>query len=145
MKEFLHHPPKISTHLHILIKVYDFFLLWIWSLTQQNMRSRFAIISSKPTYPPKKKPLEVGTYKISFQKPYKNLRIDGWTKEWVNGTLQVVLTLNHERWGWCYEPHRSKVKRCEHGQLIQNKSNNTRLCLMHKSGMRHCSNSWSTT
>ena len=31
-KEFIHHPPKISTHLHILIKVYDFFLLWIWSL-----------------------------------------------------------------------------------------------------------------
>jgi len=26
-KEFVHHPPKISTHLHILIKVYDFFLL----------------------------------------------------------------------------------------------------------------------
>ena len=23
--EFLHYPPKISTHLHILIKVYDFF------------------------------------------------------------------------------------------------------------------------
>ena len=26
-KEFIHHPPKISTHLHILIKVYDLFLL----------------------------------------------------------------------------------------------------------------------
>ena len=32
-KEVIHHPPKISTHLHILIKVYDLFLLWIWSLT----------------------------------------------------------------------------------------------------------------
>ena len=32
-KEFIHHPPKISTHLYILIKVYDLFLLWIWSLT----------------------------------------------------------------------------------------------------------------
>jgi hypothetical protein len=32
-KEFVHHPPKISTHLHIMIKVYDLFLLWIWSLT----------------------------------------------------------------------------------------------------------------
>ena len=32
-KEFIHHPPKISTHLHILIKVYDLFLLWIRSLT----------------------------------------------------------------------------------------------------------------
>ena len=27
------HPPKISTHLHILIKAYDLFLLWIQSLT----------------------------------------------------------------------------------------------------------------
>ena len=32
-KEFIHHPQKISTHLHILIKVYDLFLLWIRSLT----------------------------------------------------------------------------------------------------------------
>ena len=32
-KEFIYHPPKICTHLHILIKVYDLFLLWIWSLT----------------------------------------------------------------------------------------------------------------
>ena len=32
-KEFIHHPPKISTHLHILIKVYDLFLLRIQSLT----------------------------------------------------------------------------------------------------------------
>ena len=32
-KEVIHHPPKISTHLHILIKVYDLFLLWIRSLT----------------------------------------------------------------------------------------------------------------
>ena len=32
-KEFTHHPPKIFTHLHILIKVYDLFLLWIRSLT----------------------------------------------------------------------------------------------------------------
>jgi hypothetical protein len=32
-KEFIHHPPKISTHLHILIKVYDLFLFWIRSLT----------------------------------------------------------------------------------------------------------------
>ena len=33
IKEFLHHRQKISTHLHILIKVYDLFLLWIRSLT----------------------------------------------------------------------------------------------------------------
>ena len=32
-KEFIHHPPKISTHLHILIKFYDLSLLWILSLT----------------------------------------------------------------------------------------------------------------
>jgi len=32
-KEFIHHPQKISTHLHILNKVYDWFLLWIRSLT----------------------------------------------------------------------------------------------------------------
>ena len=32
-KEFTHHPLKISTHLHILIKIYDLFLLWIRSLT----------------------------------------------------------------------------------------------------------------
>ena len=32
-KEFIHHPPKISTHLHILMKVYDLFLLWIRFLT----------------------------------------------------------------------------------------------------------------
>ena len=33
IKEFIHYPPKISTHLHILIKVYDLFLLWIRFLT----------------------------------------------------------------------------------------------------------------
>ena len=32
-KESIHHPPKVSIHLHILIKVYDLFLLWIRSLT----------------------------------------------------------------------------------------------------------------
>ena len=50
----IHHPPKISTHLHILIKAYDLFLLWIPSLTQQNMRSKSAFISSIPTDPPKR-------------------------------------------------------------------------------------------
>ena len=47
------HPPKISTNLHILIKAYDLFLLWNGSLTQQNMRRKFAIISSIPTDLPK--------------------------------------------------------------------------------------------
>ena len=32
-RSLIHHPPKISTHLHILINVYDLFLLWIRSLT----------------------------------------------------------------------------------------------------------------
>jgi len=58
-KEFIHHPPKISTHLHILIKVYDLFLLWIRCLTYQNMRSRYAFKSSIPTAP-QKQPLEIG-------------------------------------------------------------------------------------
>ena len=59
-KKLIHHPPKkISTHLHILIKVYDLFLLWIRSLTQQNMRSRYAFKSSIPTAP-QKQPLEIG-------------------------------------------------------------------------------------
>ena len=52
-KEFIHHPPKISTHLLILIKVYDLFLLWIRSLTQQNMRRRYAFKFSIPTAPQK--------------------------------------------------------------------------------------------
>ena len=50
----IHHPPKISTHLHIMIKAYDLFLLWIRSLTQRNMRSKVAIISSISTYPLKR-------------------------------------------------------------------------------------------
>ena len=50
----IHHPPKISAHLHILIIAYDLFLLWIQSWTQQNMRSKVAIISSIPTDPPKR-------------------------------------------------------------------------------------------
>ena len=49
-----HHPPKISTHLDILIKAYDLFLLWIRSLTQQNMRSKVAVISSIPIDPQKR-------------------------------------------------------------------------------------------
>ena len=56
IKEF--HPPStkknISTHLHILIKSYDLFLLWIRSLTQRNMRSKFAFTSFLPTDPPKR-------------------------------------------------------------------------------------------
>ena len=57
--ESIHHPPKISTHLHILIKVYDLFLLWIQFLTQQTMRSRYAFKSSIPIAP-RKQPFEIG-------------------------------------------------------------------------------------
>ena len=45
---------KISTHLHILIKIYDLFLFWIRFLTWQNMRSKFAFIPSITTAPPKR-------------------------------------------------------------------------------------------
>ena len=71
-----------------------------------------------------------GTYKFLF----KNfIKPPDWrfNKGVVSGTLQVVLTLNWQR--------------CEQGQLIQNIGKNTRLCLVHKSRMRYCSNSWSTT
>ena len=55
---------------------------------------------------------------------------DWWlNKGVVSGTLQAILTFNRQRWGWCYKPHRSKVKRCEQGQLIQNKGKNTRFFL----------------
>ena len=40
-RSFIHHPPKISTHSHILIKVYDLFLLgsWFWlnKISKENM------------------------------------------------------------------------------------------------------------
>jgi hypothetical protein len=52
-KEFIHHPPKISTHMHILIKVYDLFLLGIRFLTYQNMRNKCASKFPIPTAPPK--------------------------------------------------------------------------------------------
>jgi hypothetical protein len=32
-KESIHYPPKISTHMHILVKDYDLFLLWVPFLT----------------------------------------------------------------------------------------------------------------
>ena len=66
-RSFIHHPPKISTHLHFLIKAYDLFLLWIRSLTLQNMRSRL------PLHPPylqihQKEPLEVGWKRKAHKK-----------------------------------------------------------------------------
>ena len=77
-----------------------------------------------------------GTYQFLFKNYIKppDWRLN---KGVVSETLQAVLTLNRQRWEWCYKPHRSKVKRCKQGQLIQNKGKNTRLCLGHKSGMRH--------
>ena len=44
--------------------------------------------------------------------------LDWWlNKGVVSGTLQAVLTLNRQRWGWCYKPHRSKVKRANKANL----------------------------
>ena len=37
----------------------------------------------------------------------------------VSGTLQAVLTLNHQIWGWCYKPHRSKVKGANKANLFR--------------------------
>ena len=39
----------------------------------------------------------------------------------VNGTLQAVLTLNRQRWGSCYNPHRSKVKGASKANLFRMK------------------------
>ena len=78
---------------------------------------------------------------ISFQKNF--IKPPDWwlNKGVVSGTLRAVLILNRQIWGWWYKPHTSKAKRCEQGQLIQNKGKNTQLCLVHKSGMRNYSNS----
>ena len=37
----------------------------------------------------------------------------------VSGTLQAVLTLYRQRWGWCYKPHRSKVKGANKANLFR--------------------------
>ena len=45
---------------------------------------------------------------------------DWWlNKGVVSGTLQAVLTLNRRRWGWCYKPHRSKVKSANKANLFR--------------------------
>ena len=45
---------------------------------------------------------------------------DWWlNKGVVSGTLQAVLTLNRQRWGWCYKPHRSKVKGANKANLFR--------------------------
>ena len=54
---------KIFTHMHILIKVYDLFLLRIQSLTQQNMRSRCAF-----------NPLYLQLHKNSHQRKVEEVR-----------------------------------------------------------------------
>ena len=92
-RSFIHHPPKISTHLHILIKVYDLFLLLIRSFDLAKYEKQVCHYILHTYRSTKKKPLEVGwkkkahkntlvrnethwaireitrgTYKISFQK-----------------------------------------------------------------------------
>ena len=39
----------------------------------------------------------------------------------VSSTLQAVLTLNRQRWGWCYKSHRSKVKGANKANLFRMK------------------------
>ena len=59
-----------------------------------------------------------GTYKFLF----KNfIKPQDWrlNKGVVSGTLQAVLTLNRQRWGWCYKPHRSKVKGANMANLFR--------------------------
>ena len=59
-----------------------------------------------------------GTYKFLFKNFIKppDWRLN---KGVVSGTLQAVLTLNRQRWGWCYKPHRSKVKRADKANLFR--------------------------
>ena len=60
-----------------------------------------------------------GTYKISFQKHFRKPPDWRLNKGVVSGTLQAVLTLNRQRWGWCYKPHRSKVKGANKANLFR--------------------------
>ena len=57
-------------------------------------------------------------YNISFQKLYKNPRIDGWTKEW-KVVLYKPFWPYRQRWGWCYKPHRNKVKGANKANLFR--------------------------
>ena len=59
-----------------------------------------------------------GTYKFLFKNFIKS---PDWrlNKGVVSGTLQAVLTLNRQRWGWCYKPHRSKVKGANKANLFR--------------------------
>ena len=59
-----------------------------------------------------------GTYKFLFKNFIKppDWRLN---KGVVSGTLQAVLTLNRQRWGWCYKPHRSKVKGANKANLFR--------------------------
>ena len=59
-----------------------------------------------------------GTY-IFFFKNY--IKPPDWrlNKGVVSGTLQAVLTLNRQRWGRCYKPHRSKVKGANKANLFR--------------------------
>ena len=59
-----------------------------------------------------------GTYKFLFKNFIKppDWRLN---KGVVSGTLQAVLTLNRQRWGWCYKPQRSKVKGANKANLLR--------------------------
>jgi len=107
------------------------------------MRSKFAIISSIPTDPPKRAIRSRMEKQRHIKRPwwgmkhiwaireitrgttiflFKNfIKPPDWrlNKGVVSGTLQAVLTLNRQRWGWCYKPHRSKVKGANKANLFR--------------------------
>ena len=59
-----------------------------------------------------------GTTKFLFKNFIKPP--DWWlNKGVVSGTLQAVLTLNRQRWGWFYKPQRSKVKGANKANLFR--------------------------
>ena len=107
------------------------------------MRSKFAIISSIPTDPPKRAIKSRMEKQRDIKRPwwgmkhiwvireitrgttiflFKNfIKPPDWrlNKGVASGTLQPVLTLNRQRWGWCYKPHRSKVKGANKANLFR--------------------------
>ena len=132
-KEFIYHPPKTSTHLHILIKVYDLFLLWIrfwlskiWeagmpSILHTYSSTKIAIrdrLRKKGTI----KSLGKESYTLSdprdhprnfinfFWKTLQNLRIDGWAKEKEIWALYDTVDSQQPKMRWSYKLHWSKVR-----------------------------------
>ena len=57
---------------------------------------------------------------ISFQKYKNRIKFLG-DMQFLSRAicLQAVLTLNRQRWGWCYKPHKSKVKSANKANLFR--------------------------